>query len=165
MWSANNNSTFGAITGNISRTAELILALCVGNPPVTGGFPSKTVSKAEIIFMSWSLHDTRPEWRNKYQLKTSVIQVRYTLHRFPKFLVKTSRELVQANLARCYYRICFATRLTSAATDTIEISIYIREKICKHYSWRKYHHCCHGIIMKIVLKTHFHTRTPFTDTD
>ena len=29
------------------------LALCEGNPPVTGGFPSQSASNAEIALMSW----------------------------------------------------------------------------------------------------------------
>ena len=32
------------------------LALCDGNPPVTGGFPSQRASNASSVSMSWHLH-------------------------------------------------------------------------------------------------------------
>ena len=35
---------------------DALLALCEGNPPVTGGFPSERASNAESIFISWRHH-------------------------------------------------------------------------------------------------------------
>ena len=35
---------------------SIILALCEGNPPVTGGFPSQRASNLESIFMLWHHH-------------------------------------------------------------------------------------------------------------
>ena len=36
---------------------SLLLALCEGNPLVTGGFPSQKASNAEIFSLSWHHHD------------------------------------------------------------------------------------------------------------
>ena len=36
--------------------SSVLLALCEGNPPVTGGFPSQRASNSEIISMSYSYH-------------------------------------------------------------------------------------------------------------
>ena len=39
-----------------SHQSSTLLALCEGNPPLTGGFPSQRASNVEIILMSWCLH-------------------------------------------------------------------------------------------------------------
>ena len=50
LWLTNNK--------NNNKTQSLtLLALCEGNPPVTGGFPSQRASNAEIFSISWCLHD------------------------------------------------------------------------------------------------------------
>ena len=41
------------VEANIKETPKpLLLALCEGNPPVTGGFPSKRANNTESVFMS-----------------------------------------------------------------------------------------------------------------
>ena len=63
------NVIVSQITGNLTVCPTLcsgyqqskhqrstLLALCEGNPPVTGGFPSQRASNAESVFMPWCCH-------------------------------------------------------------------------------------------------------------
>ena len=40
----------------IKHKSSALLALCEGNPPVTGGFPSQRASNIDRMFMSWHHH-------------------------------------------------------------------------------------------------------------
>ena len=43
-----------------------VTGLCVGNPPVTGGFPSQTASNAEIVSIWWRHHDLLASMKHIY---------------------------------------------------------------------------------------------------
>ena len=51
------------------ETFSTLLALCEGNPPVTGGFPSQKTSGAELWCFIWSA----PEQTAEETIETSVI--------------------------------------------------------------------------------------------
>ena len=54
---------------NIKKTSKpVLLVLCEGNPPVTGGFPSQRASDAESVSMAWRQHGIR--WINAPQEST-----------------------------------------------------------------------------------------------
>ena len=41
-----------------TKTSSDLLVICVGNPPVTDGFPSQRASTAESVSMSWRCHSS-----------------------------------------------------------------------------------------------------------
>ena len=45
-----------------------MLALCVGNPPVTGGFPSQRATNVKSMPMTWLPHDSKSYCRPLVQL-------------------------------------------------------------------------------------------------
>ena len=59
-----------------------VLALCDGNPPVTGGFPSQGASNAERVVIAWRLHvminqqSRASEWNALTRIAIAITQER-----------------------------------------------------------------------------------------
>ena len=53
-------STVCSVADQRKHQSSASLALCQGNPPVAGGFPSQRASNAEIVSIWWRHHDLMP---------------------------------------------------------------------------------------------------------
>ena len=67
------NSLFRVTSKKTSK--PLLLVLCEGNPPVTGGFPSQRASNMESVSMLWHHHDKHLKcdcWQPRHILSCSI---------------------------------------------------------------------------------------------
>ena len=65
------------------ETFSVSLALCEGNPPVTGGFPSQRLVTRSLIFSWANKRDAGDLWRHRSHYEVTVVYFRAIVFRIP----------------------------------------------------------------------------------